>query len=86
MSRIFWGGPQGFSEKQMQLLPTDGGTGSLAADFNHAGYLDLLFVCHRREGNPDRLQAFNEHKTNSFLYWGGPRGFSPQLDFIQFQP
>jgi hypothetical protein len=32
-------------------------------------------VCHRKEGDPDRIGRSNEHKTNSFLYWGGPHGF-----------
>ena len=74
-SRIFWGGPKGYSEDSMLLLPTDGGTGAWAADFNRDGYPDLLLLCHRREGDPNQKGRFNEHRTNSFLYWGGPQGF-----------
>lgn len=77
LSRLFWGRPQGYSHQHMTLLPSDGGTGSLAADFNRDGFLDLLIVCHRRQGDPNQVGAFNDHTTDSFIYWGGPNGFDP---------
>ena len=40
----------------------------LVADFNLDGLPDILFACHTKEGN---------HRTDSFLYWGNPSGYSP---------
>lgn len=77
LSRIYLGGPEGFSPERMITLPTNAGAGSLAADFNHDGYTDVLFICHRSEGDPNQLGAFGDHMTDSFLYWGSPNGFDP---------
>ncbi|MSO23105.1 MAG: VCBS repeat-containing protein, partial [Acidobacteria bacterium] len=76
-SRVFWGGPEGHSEKRMTLLPTNGGAGSLAADFNRDGFLDLLIVCHRSEGDPNQPGVYGDHVTNSYIYWGSEKGFDP---------
>lgn len=35
---------------------------------NADGWPDLLFANHHRDGS---------HRNTSFLYWGGPEGFSP---------
>ena len=75
LSRIFLGGPDGFPAESMFTLPTSSGAGSMVADFNHDGYADILFICHRSEGDPDRIGQFGDHVTDSFLYWGGPQGF-----------
>lgn len=75
MSRIYLGGPNGLSEKNILELPTNGGTGSQVADYNHDGYPDLLLTCHRAEGDPDKVGALSDHITDSYLYWGGSDGF-----------
>ena len=75
LSRIFLGGPDGFPAESMFTLPTSSGAGSMVADFNRDGYADILFICHRSEGDPNRIGQFGDHVTDSFLYWGGPQGF-----------
>ena len=67
-SDIYWGGPKGYDEQHHSLIPTHSASGILAADFNRDGWQDLLFSNHVYDGN---------HRTDSFLYWGGPDGFSP---------
>ena len=74
-SRVYLGRPEGLSESSMLTFPTNSGTGSQIADYNRDGFNDLLFVCHRSEGDPNRLGAFGDHVTDSYLYWGGPDGF-----------
>ncbi len=75
MTRIYLGGPDGFSSERMFQLPGNAGTGSMVADFNHDGYADILIICHRSEGDPNRIGAFGDHVTESYLYWGSPEGF-----------
>ncbi|WP_428938597.1 FG-GAP repeat domain-containing protein [Fontivita pretiosa] len=75
MSRIFLGGPEGISDSRRFELPTMGGTGSLVSDFNRDGYTDLLLICHRSEGDPNKPGVLSDHCTDSYLYWGGPDGF-----------
>lgn len=77
MSRIYFGGENGFSREAMIELPTNSGTGSQIADYNRDGYNDVLLICHRSEGDPQTIGAYGNHVTGSFLYWGGPNGFSP---------
>jgi hypothetical protein len=66
-STIYWNGPRGFDPKRFTELPTHSGSGVIAADFNRDGYKDLFFTCHSYDGN---------HRTDSFLYWGGKSGYS----------
>ena len=73
---IWRGGPDGFDPERMFTLYTDSGTGSLVSDFNFDGYPDIFVYCHRIEGDYNRTGAFGDHFTDSFLYWGGPSGFS----------
>jgi hypothetical protein len=68
-SYIYWNGPQGFDPSRVTMLPTNSASGALVADFNGDGYPDILFACHTLEGR---------HRNDSFLYWGGPEGFSPE--------
>lgn len=77
LSRVYLGGQDGLSKERMIELPTNGGTGSQIADYNRDGHNDLLLICHRSEGDPDRIGAFGDHRTDSFLYWGGPEGVDP---------
>ncbi len=65
---IYWNGPHGFSAGRFQDLPTNASTAAHVNDFNHDGFPDIFFTCHVKDG---------DHRTNSFLYWGGPQGYSP---------
>jgi len=66
-SYIYWNSPTGFNAERVTLLPTNSAAGILIADFNRDGYKDILFACHEKDEN---------HRTDSFLYWGGPGGYS----------
>jgi hypothetical protein len=66
-SYVFWGSAQGLSKDRVTLLPTESASGVLSADFNQDGWPDILFACHTDGTN---------HRCESFLYWGGPDGFS----------
>ena len=66
-SYVYWGSAQGFNQNYMTLLPTESASGVLSADFNQDGWPDILFACHTDGTN---------HRCESFLYWGGPNGFS----------
>lgn len=74
MSTVFLGGPEGIDDSRSFQLPTNGGTGSQIADYNRDGYNDLLLVCHRAEGDANKVGAVSDHTTDSYLYWGGPDG------------
>ena len=65
-SYIYWQGPQGFEASNVTRLETYSASGILATDFNADGWMDLFFANHQRNGN---------HRTDSFLYWGGPNGY-----------
>ena len=75
LSRVYLGSPEGIHSDRMFTLPNNAGAGSMVADFNQDGYADILFVCHRSEGDPNRIGAFGDHVNDSFLYWGGADGF-----------
>jgi len=64
---IYWNSPQCFHADRFQDLPVNASTGVHVNDFNHDGYPDIFFTCHVKDG---------DHRTDSFLYWGGPQGFS----------
>ncbi|PYV18251.1 MAG: hypothetical protein DMG07_04255 [Acidobacteria bacterium] len=66
-SYVFWGGADGISPARVTELPTESASGVQVADFNGDGWKDILFACHTEGTN---------HRTNSFLYWGGKQGFS----------
>jgi len=65
-SSVYWGSEEGFSEDNRLLLPTFHPKGTVSADLNGDGYLELLF-------------ANNKFQQNStigvFIYWGSPEGF-----------
>ncbi|HEV2294784.1 MAG TPA: VCBS repeat-containing protein [Tepidisphaeraceae bacterium] len=76
MTPVYWGSPHGLSEDNVLKLPTNAGTGSQVADYDGDGYNDLLLYNHRSEGDPNKRGSFGDHTTHSYLYWGGPKGFS----------
>lgn len=67
-SFLYYNGPEGYSPARRTGLLTDSGSGALALDFNHDGWLDLAVACHAR---PD-----GNHRADSFVFYGGENGFS----------
>jgi len=64
-SYIFWGNAQHFySASSMSRLPTISADKSSAADLNDDGYADIV-ITNTEDGAP------------IYLYWGGPKGYSP---------
>ena len=57
---------RGFSATDRTRLFTHSASGSLAADFNENGWVDLAIGYHRVE---------SEHKAYSAVWWNGPDGF-----------
>jgi hypothetical protein len=66
-SYIYWGGPKGFSPARRTELETIGCHDCAVADLNKDGYLDLVFSSYN--AGPYR-------SLDSFIYWGGPHGYS----------
>lgn len=66
---ILWGGPEGFTLQNMQLLATDGASCANAADLTGNGYLDLIIGGHLSKGK----KVINESYLT--IYWGGPDGY-----------
>ncbi len=66
--RIFWGGPTGFSEKQVQKLGLHSVIDLETADLNHDGFLDLIATSYKDKVN-------NHHDTGVFIYWGSSDGY-----------
>ena len=64
---IYWNGPDGLREDRRTQLPANAGLAIAAADFNRDGFLDI-FVGSYHDGR--------SRDTDSFIYWGGPEGFS----------
>jgi len=70
-SYLFWGSKDGFSELNRTNLAADSGHGSLSADFNQDGLIDLAISNHATE---------ESHLTHSRVYYGDRNRFAqPQL-------
>ena len=68
-SYIYWQGPNGFDRNNVLRLETNSAEGVMIADYNGDSRLDILFANHQKDGS---------HHLDSYLYWGGPKGFSPE--------
>jgi hypothetical protein len=69
-SYIYWNhADRGFSSRDRTRLPTHSASGSIAADFNNDGYIDLAIGYHRVDG---------DHLAYSAVWWNGPNGFSEE--------
>lgn len=67
-SFIYWNRKgRGFSARDRTRLFTHSASGSLAADFNEDGWVDLAIANHKVEG---------DHRGWSAVWWGGPNGFN----------
>ncbi len=67
-SFIYYNSPTGFSAARRTDLFTNSGSGNVALDFNRDGWLDIAMACHKMPNG--------DHRAHSFLFWGGPEGFS----------
>lgn len=73
-SFLYWGSPQGYSDKDRSSLQIDSGHGSHSADFDGDGLIDLAISCHSRDG---------DHFTNSRVYYNdGNRFRSPRCQLL----
>jgi hypothetical protein len=66
-SYIYWNRKgRGFSARDRERLFTHSASGSLAADFNEDGWVDLATAYHKVDG---------DHRGWSAVWWNGPKGF-----------
>lgn len=66
-SYIYWNRPgQGFSATDRTRLFTHSASGSVAADFNEDGWVDLAIAYHK---------VYGDHVGHSAVWWNGPDGF-----------
>ena len=65
---IFWGSATGFKQSNARWLPGSSPIGMAVADFDADGYLDLFA--------PSYLGELTREALPSYLYWGGPDGFT----------
>lgn len=72
---IYWGTKQEWSPMWRTSLPAQSGSGTLIADFNNDGWLDIAVACHRKEGSRDFPKYPNTHEAHSYVYWGSADGF-----------
>lgn len=67
-SYIYWGDVTGrYDATRRTDLLTNSAAGHMIADLNRDSYPDIVFSNHSLDG---------DHKSNSFIYWGSPTGFS----------
>lgn len=65
---VMWGGPDGFSKDNMQILATDGAGCANVADLNGDGYPDLILGGHISLPKKTRRESYVT------IYWNGPEG------------
>jgi len=65
---IFWGAEGGFKAWNVQRLPALTPLAPVVADFDRDGFLDLFLPAYHDELHRELIP--------SYLYWGGPGGFS----------
>ncbi len=68
---LYWGGPEGFSEKRRTNIPFRSGMESSAADLNEDGFPDLISM-----GSLNGGQSMEEDQyAGANIFWGGAEGF-----------
>jgi len=68
---IHWGGPDGFANHDLTLLPAWYASGVEVADLDSDGWLELLISGFWSNEQPD-----SRWRVPTLIYWGGPDGFS----------
>ncbi|MBM4084713.1 MAG: VCBS repeat-containing protein, partial [Planctomycetes bacterium] len=66
-SFVLWGGPDGFSMKNCQVLSVERAACARAADLTGNGYADLILGGHAPSEN-------TPHDSFVYIYWNGPEG------------
>lgn len=69
-SRIYWGGPDGYSDERSTKLPIECALTCRIADLNKDGYPDIIF------GSRVSVHKNLEHEGSVTIFWGGPNGYS----------
>lgn len=69
-SRIYWGGPEGYSNERSTLIPVDYALTVRVADLNKDGYPDLVF------GSRASYYRNHYHEGAVTIFWGGPQGYT----------
>ena len=67
---ILWGGPDGFSKNNMQILATEGVACANVADLNGNGYPDLILGGHLVINKKEVKESYVT------VYWNGPEGLA----------
>ena len=78
---IYLGNAEGtFSEECRLVLPGNNSTSVIAEDLNADGFVDVVLTCRsvkkRDMSAPGTVK--DAHVVPSYIYWGSPRGYSPQ--------
>ncbi len=68
---VYWGSPEGYSEAKRTDLRTNGSSAVSVADLNKDSWPDLILSV-----TGTYLYIGKPNFPNSFVYWGGPDGFS----------
>ena len=67
-SHIYWGDDRSpYSVRKRTALPVGSGSGTVAADFNGDGWIDIAVANHFEQGS---------HLTNSYVFWNSSQGFN----------
>ena len=69
-SRIYWGGPEGYSNANSTMLPIENALTVRIADLNKDGYPDLIF------GSRASYHRNYYQEGAVTIFWGGPDGYS----------
>lgn len=69
-SRVYFGGPDGFSNERSILLPIENALTVRIADLDKDGYPDLIF------GSRASYHRNVYHEGTVTIFWGGPDGYS----------
>ena len=84
-SFIYWGGPDGYRKDRMTELPTNNAVAAAVADLDGDGWPDIIFANTSDGQDRSRFLLGDEEDragrdivAQSFVYWGGPSGFSAE--------
>jgi len=72
---LYWGGPEGFSEKRFTVIPMRSGYESTSADFNADGYTDIAIMNSMHGGQ----MLADDNLAGANIFWGSLNG----IDFSE---
>ncbi|MFA6033438.1 MAG: VCBS repeat-containing protein [Myxococcota bacterium] len=76
-SLVFYNSASGFDTSKRTELPTVGCSHALIFDVNKDGWPDIVFS-NRYKGAQGDMPKPDDYKINSYIYWGGPGGFTAE--------